>query len=263
MTAITEQAIGYDVVGAGEPALLLLPGWCGDRVVFDELTALLAPHRLTISADLPEQGTSARTGRDFDTATVVDEMTAVIEATGASRVVPVALAHAGWVAIELRRRLGAERVPAVVLLDWMVLGPPPGFTDALAGLQDEHAWEQVRAALFAMWTSGVDAPALHDYVASMGAYEFTHWRRAGREISAAFAREGAPLAALERLDEQCPTLHVYAQPADNGVLAAQQSYAATHPWFHVHRLEAKSHFPMFEVPAEMARVIEEFVCSNA
>ena len=60
---------------------------------------------------------------------------------------PVALSHAGWVAVELRRRLGARRVPGIVLLDWMVLGTPSGFDGALAGLQDDTAWADVRAAL--------------------------------------------------------------------------------------------------------------------
>jgi hypothetical protein len=41
----------------------------------------------------------------------------VIEASQAQHVVPVALSHAGWVAIELRRRLGAL-IPKLVLLDW-------------------------------------------------------------------------------------------------------------------------------------------------
>lgn len=31
---------------------------------------------------------------------------------------------------------------------------------------------------------------------------------------------------------------------------------AAHPWFQVHRLAARSHFPMFEVPLEMAQVID-------
>jgi hypothetical protein len=41
--------------------------------------------------------------------------------------------------------------------------------------------------------------------------------------------------------------------------AAQQSFAAVHPWFSVYRLEAQSHFPMFEVPDAIASAIEEFV----
>ena len=173
---------------------------------------------------------------------------------------PVALSHAGWVAVELRRRLGAERVPGIVLLDWMVLGTPPGFDGALAGLQDDDAWPDVRAALFGMWTEGVDEPAVHHYVASMGEYGAAYWQRAGREIAAGFATNGAPLAALDDLAEPCPTLHLYAQPAADEVLAAQQAFAAAHPWFEVHRLDARSHFPMFEVPDEMAARIEEFAC---
>lgn len=41
------------------------------------------------------------------------------------------------------------------------------------------------------------------------------WSRAGREISASFAEEGTPAAALEGLHRCCPTPHVYAQPADD------------------------------------------------
>jgi len=262
MTTETDLArITYDDLGTGGPALLFLPGWCGDRTVFDPLLPRVTRHRRAISMDLRDHGESARTEADFGTGEVVDDAIAVIERTGVERVVPVGLSHAGWAAIEVRRRLGAERVPAIVLLDWMVLGPPPGFLDALAGLQQPQAWEQVRSALFAMWTTGIDVAPLHDYVAGMAGYGFRHWQRAGREIAAAFAAEDTPLAALERLDVPCPTLHLYAQPADDAVLAAQLAYGAEHPWFRVHRLAARSHFPMFEVPDEVAAAIEDFLCT--
>jgi pimeloyl-ACP methyl ester carboxylesterase len=262
MTVVTDYRIVYTDRGTGGPALLFVPGWCGDRTVFDPLLPLVSRHRRAISLDLRDHGESERTEVDFGTADVVSDAIGVLERAGVDQVVPVGLSHAGWAAIEIRRRLGADRVPAIVLLDWMTLGPPPGFLDALAGLQLPQAWEQVRAALFDMWTTGVDVPALSDYVAGMGSYGFQHWRRAGREIAAAFSTEGSPLAALERLTAPCPTLHVYAQPADDAVLAAQQAYAAEHPWFRVHRLDARSHFPMFEVPAEIAAVVEDFVCTT-
>jgi pimeloyl-ACP methyl ester carboxylesterase len=148
-------------------------------------------------------------------------------------------------------------VPGVVLMDWMVLGTPPGFADALAGLQSP-AWADVRTGLTTMWLDGLDIPALTDYVASMTTYGERHWSRAGREIAAQFAGQSVPLQALEEL-QPCPTLHLYAQPAADEVLAAQQQYAAAHPWFSVERLDARSHFPMFEVPEEMVAAIEEFV----
>jgi len=33
------------------------------------------------------------------------------------------------------------------------------------------------------------------------------------------------------------------------------------PWFSAHRLDARSHFPMFEVPEDMVAAIEAFVGS--
>lgn len=260
-TVQTAATTGFDDLGAGDPALLLLPGWCGDRSVFDPVARLLATGRRVVVSDLRGQGGLADRTDDFDSARQVDDLVALVAQTGLERVVPVALSHAGWLAVELRRRLGPDRVPGLVLLDWMVLGTPPGFTDALAGLQDEAAWTDVRAALFGMWTAGVSTTAVHDYVVSMGEYGFAHWSRAGREIAAAFAREGSPLDALDGLDEPCRTLHVYAQPADDAFLAAQREAAATRRWFDVARLDARSHFPMLEVPDAVAVAIEEFVAS--
>jgi len=259
MTMDTAVRIAVDDVGTGEPAVLFIPGWCGDRTVFDDLLAGLGEHRRALSLDLRDHGRSARTSTDFGTDAVVRDAVEVIRGAGLERVVPVALSHAGWVAIELRRRLGPEVVPGIVLLDWMVLGPPPGFTDALAGLQDERAWEQVRGALFGRWTTGVKSPALHEYVAGMGGYGFDHWRRAGREIARSFAAEGRPLDALAALETPCSTLHLYAQPAEDAYLAAQREFALAAPWFRPHRLDAQSHFPMFEVPDQMVAAIEEFV----
>lgn len=256
--------ISYDDCGDAGPALLFLPGWCGDRSVFSPLVKAIAPRRRTLTLDWRGHGASQRDVPAFGSAELLEDALHVIEESGAHTVVPAGLSHAGWVALELRRRLGPERVPAVVLLDWMVLGPPPGFTEALAGLQDPNLWVQVRTALFGMWTEGVDSRRVLDYVESMSAYGYRDWSRAGREIAASFTQEGSPLDGLHRLadlGQACPTLHCYAQPGDPAFLAAQQEYAAANEWFTVHRLDARSHFPMLEVPGQMAELIDDFVTS--
>jgi pimeloyl-ACP methyl ester carboxylesterase len=250
--------IDFDDLGSGEPALLFLPGWCGDRTVFDPLSARTRGSARTLAADWRGHGRSQRPDEDFGANDLVADALRVLEQTGVRSAVPVALSHAGWIAIELRRRLGPDRVPGIVLLDWMPLGAPEPFLGALQGLQDPRAWREVRAGLFGMWTAGLDIPALTDYVESMGEYGYDLWSRGGREIAAAFAREAAPVGALERLPEPCPTLHVYSQPEDPGLLAAQEAFAADHPWFQVRRLAARSHFPMFEVPDEVAAEILAF-----
>lgn len=261
MTSTATTPLAATDRGTGEPALVFLPGWCGDRSVFDELVVGTAERRRALSVDWPGHGDTPAAPADFTTTDLVDRTLDLLEQADVHRVVPVALSHAGWVAVELRRRLGAERVPAVVLLDWMVLGPPPPFLDALEGLQRQESWEQTRAALFDMWTRGLDIPPLIDYVAGMGAHGFDMWARAGREIAASFRAEGSPLEALGALEPPPRTLHLYAQPESAEVLAAQQGFAAEHAWFAVHRLDARSHFPMFEVPREMSALVEQFVAS--
>jgi hypothetical protein len=59
------------------------------------------------------------------------------------------------------------------------------------------------------------------------------------------------------LEAPVAVLHLYAEPGDPGSLGAEQSFAAARPWFHVSKLEARSH-PRCEVPDEMAAAIETF-----
>jgi pimeloyl-ACP methyl ester carboxylesterase len=251
--------ISYDDHGQGEPVLLFMPGWCGSRKVFDELVARCAEQRRTLAPDWRGHGQSERPAEDFGISDLVDDALAMIEASSAQHVVPVSLAHAGWVAIELRRRLGA-RIPKLVLLDWIVLEATAPFRSALRALQDPAQWKQTREQLFSIWLHGLDLPALTQYVRQdMGSYPFEMWARAGREISAAYAKAGSPLQALATLEPPVAVLHLYAQPDDPDYLAAQQSFSAAHPWFQVSKLDAHSHFPMYEVPDEMAKAIERFV----
>jgi pimeloyl-ACP methyl ester carboxylesterase len=249
--------ISYDDQGRGEPALLLMPGWCGSRSVFDALAARSAARRRTLALDWRGHGRSEVPAGDFGASALLDDARSVIEASGAERVVPVALSHAGWIAIELRRALGS-RVARLVLLDW-ILEPPPPFLGALQSLQNPALWQETRERLFSMWIHGVDSPELSRYVRrDMGSYGFDMWSRAGREIHSAYAKAGSPLRALSAVNPPVPVLHLYAQPDDPGYLAMQESFRAANPWFHVRKLQARSHFPLLEAPDEVATAIERF-----
>jgi pimeloyl-ACP methyl ester carboxylesterase len=254
MKTSTNPSIAFDDVVDREPALLLMPGWCGPRHGFRPLFQHL--DRRALALDWRSHGESDPAAGDFGFAELVADAEAVIAGCGVQRVIPVGLAHAGWVAIELRKRLGPERVPGIGFIDWMVLGAPAPFFDVLQALQDPASWAAARSKLFENWTSGVESRAVHDYVEQMATHEHEMWARAAREIAAAFAACPSPLDAVDAL--ACPTLHVYAQPADPAFLAAQEQYAATHSWFRVRRVAATSHFPMLEASAEVAAALSAF-----
>jgi pimeloyl-ACP methyl ester carboxylesterase len=247
--------VAYDDLGAGEPPLLLMPGWCANRTVFRRLAPLLSRRRRVLALDWRGHGGSGAAFTDFGEDALVEDALAVVAASGAREVVPVALAHSGWVAIALARRLG-PRIPRMILVDWLVLGAPPPFREALAGMQSRETWRATLDRLFDFWLHGGAVPEVERFVREdMGAHGFEMWSRAGREIARAYDREGSPLEALAGLSPPVPTLHLYATPDDPEYLRAQQEFAAAHPWFRVRKLEARTHFPTIEAPEPLAAEI--------
>jgi pimeloyl-ACP methyl ester carboxylesterase len=246
--------IVYDDAGSGDTALLCLPGWCIERSVFAPLVARAGVGRRVIALDWRGHGESGRPEGDFGAAALVEDAMAVIEASGVERVVPVAQAHAGWVAIDLAQRLG-ERTPAIVATSWMMLAPPPPFASVLAGMQNAQTWAATRDKLVAMWLEG-GPPAVAEQIRAMtGRSDGEMWGRSAREIAAAFARHGTASLALSHLTPVRRMLHLYAEPRTPEVLAAHEGIARENAWFRFRRLRGVTHFPTLETPDEVLTAI--------
>ena len=255
--------IYYDDQGRAEPVLVCLPGWCVHHTMFLPLAERLSARHRVLAMDWRGHGKSQASDGDFGYAEMLADALAVIHASGTQSVIPIAQAHGGWVAIELRRRLG-ERVPKMIFTNWNPLftrGNPlaPPFLGATQALQDNARWRETVEQLFTMWLSGAPASVAMHIRQEMGSHGFEDWARAGREVAAMYAREGDPLQALSTLRPPVPVVHVYGHPRAPEYLSAQESFAREHPWFAVRRLEAVSHFPTLEVPDETAGVIREFI----
>ncbi len=259
VTHSTGVRIAYDDAGQGEPALLFLNGWGADRTVWRKIVPIASQYRRVLCMDWRGHGESETPAADFGASDLVADAQAVIAASGAERVVPVANAHAGWIAIELRRRLG-DTIAGLALVDWIITEAPPPFLAVLEGFQDPNRWERARDTLIGMWLSGAVDPEERAYVTDhMAHVSQVMWARAGREISAAYAAAGSPLKALAALTPPVPTLHLYATPDDPNYLAVQLAFAARHPWFQVGKLDTPGHFPMFPAAENIAAAIEIFV----
>ena len=191
---------------------------------------------------------------------LVDAAKDVIRKSGARRVVSVASAHSGWIAIEVRREL-PETIQELVLLDWLVLQPPQEFLEGLKGLKNPEQWKQIRDELFAEWLAGIDNAKVSGYVREeMGFFGHDMWSRAGREIAKSYTRFGSPLNALEKLGPSPPrVLHIYSIPKDDAFLKGQEVYAGEHSWFNVERLNGITHFPALENPEAVAVLINSFL----
>ena len=249
--------IAFDDAGSGEPALLCMPSWCSDRSQFQPLFPLLSNDRRTIVLDWRGHGDSDVPSSDYGHEQMTEDALAVLAASGVERFVAITAAHAGWVGVNLRRRTG-RRMVGLVALSWMVLSAPPPFLAALKRLRQGDRWQAVRDQLLEMWRGEGSNPDVDEQIARMSRCGQETWMRAGREIAAAYARYGSPIAALAAFHPPLPTLHIYAQPTDPSGVQAQREWARSEQWFEVQRVEAHSHFPQFELPEHIAELIASF-----
>src|SRR5262245_46406554 len=253
--------IRYDDRGRGEPALLLLPGWCMSRAVYDRLAPVLSRWRRVLTLDWRGHGDSDPPLAEFGNAALTADARAVIAASGAESVVPVALGDAGWIALELRRLLGS-RVPALVLLDWPVLEPPTALREALEELQSPVGWRSTRDRLLTGWAGGSEEVSRF-LVGQARVHGFDMWSRAARVVADSYREYRSPLQALTGLHPPVATLHLFSQAPDPGFLERQLWFSRRQSWFEVESLGGRTHFPMLEAAARTAGKIEDFVASRA
>jgi pimeloyl-ACP methyl ester carboxylesterase len=251
---------GRTAAGAGAPALLFMTGWCSSKERWSVVAERCAATGLhVLSTEWRGHGESEPSPGDFGLEEMVSDVLAVADTAGVGQFVPCAASHAGFVAIELRRR-HPDRVPKLVHVDWYVVPPPPPYRAVLEQLTTDE-WPAARDRLFEIWTAGSEAPEIAGAIAVMDRHDADMWQRSGREIAAGYDRVGSPTDAWASLDPPAAVLHLYGQPADPAFLAVQQEFAASHPWFGVRKLSGVTHFAMLETPDEVAAAIESFVSS--
>ncbi len=252
-----DVSIDYDDEGLGDPALLLLPGWCATRAAFGRVRDLLSARRRILVVDWRGHGASGAPAGDFGEEDLMHDALAVIADSGAQSVIPVSLGHAGWIGIDLRRRLGST-VPGIVVVDWVVSEAPAALLTTLEDVRSDADKDDAIAGLLQQWQAGVPDPALAALLADMGAVSDAMWDRAAREIQSSYARFGSPLRALAGLDHPPPVLHLVPAAEDSFSFERQRAYAAEHHWYHAAELPVRSHFPLFEAPRKAAEEIERF-----
>lgn len=235
---VRESLARFDDAGEGDPAVLLLPGWCASRRTFAALAPCVARRRRVITVDWRGHGDAPRPARAGGYLDLVDDAVDVVAATGAARVVAAASCDASWAAVELRRRLG-DMVAGIVMLDCCVLGLPPARRAVLEALADPTRFAVARDAMLdeLFTVPRVVTPPSSRRAEYAGLGEDL-WRTASTAVLDAYARHDSPLARLATLERPPLVVHLYVQPPDTTYLAEQQQFAAAHPWFAPVHLDA-------------------------
>jgi pimeloyl-ACP methyl ester carboxylesterase len=110
--------IAYDDAGQGDPSLLFMHGWCGDRSFFAPQASHFSTAHRVLNVDLPAHGQSSAPAA-FTIEGLATEVTALARSLRLSRIVAVGHSIGAMVALELTAQ-APELVSAVVMVD-----PPP------------------------------------------------------------------------------------------------------------------------------------------
>ncbi|MEW6753922.1 MAG: alpha/beta fold hydrolase [Candidatus Latescibacterota bacterium] len=247
--------IHYQVVGAGEPTLLLVHGWSNDRRFWEPHTTTLSRSYRVVSLDLAGFGTSGRDRTSWTMQRYGEDVTAVARALPGRPVVAAGFSMGGAAVLEAAR-LVPERIAGVVLVD--ILHDPdaqysePVVAEFVAGVRS--TWRDpatVRALGFSPDTPeplveryiAATPPAPPDYWwAALGS--FFRWADAG--LRDTLARVHVPVRAINAQ-----------QPATN--LAAWRRHV---PTFQVAILPGVGHLGMlWERTDQFDRLVREAVDS--
>ena len=116
VTSADGVAVHYEVMGRGEPTLVLVHGWTNNRTFWQPHTASLSQSNRVVALDLPGFGVSGTNRDSWTMEQFGQDVVAVIRALGAERVVVVGFSMGGAAVLEAAR-LVPERIAGVVLVD--------------------------------------------------------------------------------------------------------------------------------------------------
>jgi len=263
MPALEPSADGvplrYFVSGTGEPAVVLVHGWAMDHRLWDgQVPALAAAHRV-ITLDLAGHGASGSTRSAWTIPAFGEDVKAVVEAAGASRLVLVGHSMSGPVVLEAARRM-PERVAGIVLVDTLLdveqRTPAAAVDDMAKQLQADYQTviaQFTNSYLFAPATPG----AVRERVlaAAMGM---------NPEVSIAALRASwsyDPVPALREIKAPVRAVNADLHPTN------VESNRRHMPGFDVILVPGSGHYPMLEDPARfdpaLDRAIREVLAAEA
>ncbi|TDD41264.1 alpha/beta hydrolase [Saccharopolyspora elongata] len=248
------NAISYDEHGERtDPTVVLLTGWCQDHRLFDPLVPHLTADHHVVRIDWRGHGADRRPVADFGPAEQASDAIAVLDSLGVDRFLPVSTSHGGWANIELADRVGATRVPSLIVIDWIMTPASPEFVASLKASGDPDGWRQDRQDLFDIWLNDSSNELVRNHLDNeMAAFDHEMWDRSCRVIAEAYETWGSPLPRMAAMRENRPIKHLFSQPTDPSYEAAQAHFHEEHPWFSHRNLRGETHFPTLDSPQLVA-----------
>jgi pimeloyl-ACP methyl ester carboxylesterase len=246
--------IAFEERGSGEPTLVFVHGWCGDRALWRATAEALAPRYRTLALDLAGHGSSGAGREHWTLSSLADDVVAVTTAAGADDVILIGHSMGGPVALLAASRL-APRVRGVIGVDCLHdadFSYPPGFLEGVAAGLEADFPRALEASFHGVVSPGA-SPELLDWICSRAL-------RTDRAAALGLLRglEGFELAqALQGAG--VPVRVINAAPSGNAGLPTAVEKNRRLADFDALLLEDPGHFPMLEQPARFLPLLSRWI----
>jgi pimeloyl-ACP methyl ester carboxylesterase len=241
---LTEQTfnIGYDDIGNGTPAIVLLHGLFANRTYYQAQVRHLCRRHRVLSIDLRGHGESAVPEAGYSLDILADDVIRVCDQAGVSRAVLCGHSFPVALRVALRR---PDLAAGLVLLDGVVLFPPAVREQQgqLAQALQTDGW---REALLGFFPS-IAGAAAERVRADISAAPRFYAEPIMRELSSSDSAE--ELAALS-----CPLMYVHSgAPADLDRLRKLQPDAI------IEAIPGAGHWQMLTAPDKVNALLDRFL----
>lgn len=238
-------SVAYDVRGNGNPALVFVHGWCGDRSFWKEQLDAFAKEHRVVRLDLGGHGKSGKDRALWSVDAMASDVEAVVRALDLKQAVLVGHSMGGPISLLVAKRMPG-RIAAVVGVDTLhnveFRWPEEQTKQVLAGFEADFEGT-VRGFLKGTFPEKTD-PALFQLVLDKAL-------AADRRMAVGLMRSLSAFDAKAALEgAKVPVRCINAAPATLYSMPTAVDVNRKHGDFDAVLMEGVGHFPMLEKPAE-------------
>lgn len=240
----------YAEAGSGEPALLLVHGWCCSHLFWQRQLPEFAGRHRVVAVDLRGHGESDKPDQDYTIAGFVDDLLWLLRELRLQQPVIVGHSMGGVIALNLARR-EPQAARAIVLVDSPLVPVPqalrPALEGVLAGLRSPAYVDVARSFISQFMFRGDSDPGLREWVLDRMAS--APQRVMATALESTVAEENIPPGQLP-----VPALYVRATTQ----LASADEVRQRYPGMTVEEFDA-AHFLHMEKPKEFNALLKRWL----